>query len=261
MPPWNKILRAGKGLRVPRETAPGLIADAAKRQYSDNEVEELRDDISNTLAIRGTEDAAQIVPPGKLRDRVRDIGSNTNRQQIAGGGIGALGGGVLGAGVGALISGLARGRAAAPRGLLAGIPAAALGYGAGQHSVSRLQLLSALKDDLGPGAGIKRAKVEEGFGEILRQLKEAKQEDTLDFSQLKVAVSDLKDGRGYGLNPAERHLIRRNILDKTASRGNTKVGVRSSESQAAPFRTKSAAMVLAGSEAAFTALGLQPRSN
>ncbi len=104
MPP--SPLRSSIDYNAVRKQIPGLAASAAVEELSDADregIENLRDDIANTMSLRGTEAEARILPPGRLRDRIRDLGNLPNQAQRVGGGVGALGGGILGAGVGACV--------------------------------------------------------------------------------------------------------------------------------------------------------------
>lgn len=185
--------------------------------FSPEDLRQLRSDLANQIYVYGPEEAAQVVPAGDIRQRIKTIAKGGPEQRI-GGGIGAIGGGLLGAGAGALVTGLAKGKAKAPLGLLGGIPAAIGGYGLGRRAVMDRQLLSMLDEELGPGVQIKRAYVEEGFKEILRELQEAKKTETYDFGTLKGAIKDLKEGRGRGLVPSERLLLRKHILGQKMPR-------------------------------------------
>ncbi len=175
----------------------------------------LRNDLSHKMTMHGADEATQVVPPGYVRDRMQEIDEGNAEQQI-GGAIGATGGGLLGAGAGALLTGLAKGKKGAKWGLLGGIPGAITGYGVGRQGVADRQLLTMLQEELGPGAGIKRAYVEEGFDEVLNELHKEKKKGTFNFGSLKGAVKDLKEGRGRNLLPSERLLFRKHLLGQKA---------------------------------------------
>lgn len=188
-----------------------------RNDFSPEILRQLQNDLANQIYMYGPEEAAQVVPSGDIRKKIKTIAKGGPEQRI-GGGIGALGGGLLGAGAGALVTGLAKGKAKAPLGLLGGIPGAIGGYGLGRRAVMDRQLLSMLDEELSPGVQIKRAYVEEGFKEILRELQEAKKTKTYDFGTLKGAIKDLKEGRGRGLVPSERLLLRKHILEQKTPR-------------------------------------------
>ena len=197
-------------VRRSRSQLPGFTANTATHtDFSDAEVTNLRDDISNTATHRDPVAASQIVPEGALRNRVKGIVTGNSLPQVLGGGAGAVGGGLLGAGMGALTAGLSRGRKYAPVGLLSAIPGAIGGYYAGHNKVTRSQLLETLSEDLGPGAGIKRANVEEGFKEVLRHIHKYRLENRLTMAEFSQSIRALKVGRGRNLSPPERLLIRK----------------------------------------------------
>lgn len=204
---WDQVLKTQKRRLL---DSPGK-GDAVAGLLGQPTQEALGDDLSEVLSIRGPEEAAKALPTSELRKRLRAISEGDTTQDI-GGGIGALGGGLLGAGAGALTMGLSRGAKNAKWGLLAGLPSAIGGYSIGKNAVRDQQILTMLNEELGPGGGIKRAYVEEGFDEILKELKGSKHQGTYNRTELKGAIRDLKQGRGYGLKPTERHLIRRHIL-------------------------------------------------
>jgi len=159
----------------------------------------------------------RAVPAQRIQERIRRIVEGNPTQQI-GGGIGALGGGLLGAGGGALATRITKGGPKAKWGLLAGIPGAIAGHGLGTRSVKDRQLLTVLDEELGPGVGMKQAAVEVGFKEILDELMESKRQKTLDMPEFRGAIESLKAGRGRGLIPSERLLLRKHILDQPKPR-------------------------------------------
>lgn len=209
---WSQILKRQKLRRSPGMN--NLMTESIGRPLKE---EDLSGDLSQLMNMRGPEEAAKVVPAGEVRNRIREI-SKGNATQHIGGGIGATAGGLFGAGAGALATRLSKGPGKTKWGLLAGIPAAIGGYGVGKGAVKDQQLLEMLKDELGPGAGIKRAYAEEGFSTVLDELVEAKQKGELNQGVLKDSVSALKSGRGRGLIPSERHLIRKHVLGQPKGR-------------------------------------------
>ncbi len=205
---WEQLLKGGRrGVHAPPNTRV-FATEAIKRPLN----EELNSDLSQLMNIRGQEEAEKVVPAGRVRKRLKGIADGDITQEI-GGGIGAVGAGLLGAGTGALAMRLARGPGKSRLGLLGGIPAAIGGYSMGKGVVRDQQMLTMLDEELGPGAGIKRAYVEEGFDEILTEMRLEKLKGTFSRESLKKALRDLKAGRGHDIRPTERHLIRRHLLD------------------------------------------------
>ena len=91
------------------------------------DIEELAGDLTTQMGLYGPDAAAEAVPTRKLKQKIREIEAGSDAQTLSGL-AGGAGGGLLGAGMGALTTGLARGRAFAPLGMLSGVPGALLGY-------------------------------------------------------------------------------------------------------------------------------------
>jgi hypothetical protein len=179
------------------------------------EIENLHKDLSRTMLLRDAESASQVVPPGILRERIRNIGTEVDTERMKGRAVGAVTGGLLSAGVGALTAGAGGGLQKVPRGALRGaIPGAAVGGVLGDRRVRNRQLLEALTEELGPGAQVKRANVEVGFKEILEELHKSKRNNTLTPEEIGQAIKDLKAGRGYNLSHPEKLIFNRVILEK-----------------------------------------------
>lgn len=213
MPPRFKLPTAAV-FKGTKKQLPGFISGTATGPLTEQDLEDLSSDITTTMAFHGADEASQIVPEGNLRERIRGIGGKPDAHQLRSGAIGATGGGLLGAGVGALSTGLSRGRRYAPRGLLAAIPGAAAGYAVGHGNASRKQVLEALTEELGPGAGVKRANVEPGFKEVLRHLNEYKTQGKLTMAEFSQAIRDLRVARGRDLSHPERLIVRKVILGR-----------------------------------------------
>jgi len=111
------------------------------------DVPELAEDLTTQMAIYGPDAAAAAVPAGALRKRIREIEGGSDTQTLLGL-AGGAGGGLLGAGFGALTTGLAKGRKAAPFGTLSGIPGALLGYEYLKNLQRKRELEKALQEQL-----------------------------------------------------------------------------------------------------------------
>jgi len=261
---WEQLIRKGR-----RNLQGSSGRNAVITESMEYPIEEFGDDLSRLEQVHGVDEAAKVVPAGNVRKRLLDI-SKGNAAQNIGGGIGAVGGGLLGAGAGALATRLAKGPSKGKIGLLAGIPSAIGGYALGKGTVRDQQTLSMLNEELGPGVGIKRAYVEEGFGEILNELHQQKQKGTYTAGSLKDALRDLKEGRGHGLKPTERHMIRRHLYgDKTLHYADTGIkpkppkldsfkpsGVPKPKPKLKPHWIGKKPLVIAGGLAALAGLGL-----
>jgi len=192
------------------------VAEISPVKFTPEDIERLRDDIANTMVTQDVASAASIVPSGVLRDRLRTIGDTSNSEKYRGIISGGVKGGLLSAGLGAVTSGIARGTQSIPQGAATAVVPGLLG-GAfmGHQKVTKRQLLEALSEELGPGANIKRAEVEIGFKEILKELYDAKKRNMLTENDVRQALQDLQVGRGYGLTPPEKLIFERVIYDKT----------------------------------------------
>lgn len=255
--------------------SPGLLDEAlaedrakeASRKWTAADLERLRDDIADRMFYEDTESAAKIVPKRKLRKKIQTFdGIPMDRDHVLGAVGGAAAGGLLLAGLGGVTTGLSQGRHAIVPGMLQGALPGVIGGGVlGHRNATKRQLLEALTEELGPGARVKKAKVEVGFKEILEELHTAKKAKTLTSGEMKAALKDLKMGRGYPLTPPEKLVLRRVILGKVKTPARTTRKTKYPVSKALQCKCASTTprllqgenlLIAGGAVEAFSALGL-----
>lgn len=130
-----------------KTAAQDAYAAWQKTALQRKEVEELARDLGEQMSVYGLPSTLEALPSQALKRRVQEVEAGSDAQTLAGIG-GALGGGAAGAGIGALTTGLAKGRHAAPFGALSGIPGALLGFSYFKDLQRRRELEKALQGSL-----------------------------------------------------------------------------------------------------------------